>query len=125
MIEIRLEQIQQVRAIASKYKNFECVECTIAIKDYLISQKLNGKQIKLYTGSGIGRDSYIYDDSVPSDAISINGRHQAISIYNNEVEIIFDNHHPDGIPKTQWMANLQFHGKIYYGREFQITEEYF
>ncbi|MDF5727141.1 MAG: papain fold toxin domain-containing protein [Rhizonema sp. PD38] len=99
--EIRLEQIEQVRALACEYKNFECVECTFAIKEYLVSQGINGKQIKLYTGSGIGRDSYIYDDNVPGDAISINGRHQAISIYINEVETIFDNHHHNGICKTQ------------------------
>lgn len=47
----------------------------------------------------MGRDSYIYDDSVPGDAISMNGRHEGISILINEIEMVFDNHHPNGIPK--------------------------
>jgi hypothetical protein len=125
IIEIRAEQLQQIGAIAITYKNLECVECAQAIKNYLINQGIHGKHIKLYTGAGIGRNSYIYDDSVPGDAISINGRHQAIAIVINEVEMVFDNHHPYGIPKEEWIENLQFYGKTHYYQQFDITEEYF
>ncbi|MEO1560230.1 MAG: papain fold toxin domain-containing protein, partial [Cyanobacteria bacterium J06632_19] len=54
--------MQQIEIIASRYGNLECVKCAEAIKNYLILQKITGKQIKLYTGSATGRDSYIYDD---------------------------------------------------------------
>lgn len=124
-IEINLKQIEQIQSIASRYGNLECVKCAEAIKNYLISQKITGKQVKLYTGSSTGRDSYIYDDSVPSDAISLNGHHQGISVLINEMEIVFDNHHHKGIPKILWLNNLQFYGKIHNNKYFQITEEIF
>jgi Papain fold toxin 2 len=125
-VEIGVEAIFQVSAIAQVYLNFECVECAQAIQDYLIAHGIHGRRIELYTGTGIGRNSYIYDDSiVGGDAISLNGRHIAIAIMFNEVEIVFDNHHPEGIPKDQWINNLQFYGKIHLGQQFQITEEEF
>jgi hypothetical protein len=125
LISISIEQIYNLKEIIAKYKNLECVECAQAIQDYLVSQKIPGKRIKLYTGAAIGRDSYIYDESVSGDAISINGRHQGIMIIIDGVEMIFDNHHPDGITKNQWLANLLFYNKLYNGKQFQITEETF
>lgn len=122
---ITIEQVQQIKEIIRKYKNLECVECAQAIQEYLISQGISGKRIKLYTGSAIGRNSYIYDESVSGDAISFNGRHQAIAIILNEVEIIFDNHHPDGLNREEWLPNLLFYNKLYYGQQFEITEEEF
>lgn len=124
-IQIRASQILRLRAIASKYHNLECVECALAIKNYLIAEGINGKHIKLYTGSATGRNGYIYDDSVTGDAISVNGRHQGISVVINEIEMVFDNHHPGGIPKMQWMANLQFYDRIYDQQEFYVIEEEF
>jgi hypothetical protein len=41
------------------------------------------------------------------------------------VEMIFDNHHPDGITRNPWLANLLFYNKLYNGQQFQITEEPF
>ena len=125
MISISIEQIYKLKEIIAKYKNLECVECAQAIQDYLVSQRISGKRLKLYTGSGIGRDSYIYDESVSRDAISIKGRHQGIIIIIDGVEMIFDNHHPDGITRNQWLANLLFYNKLYNGQQFQITEEPF
>ncbi|NEQ66666.1 MAG: hypothetical protein F6J86_24800 [Symploca sp. SIO1B1] len=121
------EQIRQVEAIASSYENFKCVECAQAIKHYLISQKISGKRIKLDTGAAIDdRNNFIYDDSIISvDAISENGRHEGIAILINGVETIFDNHHPDGLLRDEWIENLQFFGKIHLGQDFQITEEDF
>jgi hypothetical protein len=65
----------------------------------LISQGIHGKRIKLYNGYGRGRNSGIYDDSVPGDAISENGRHEGIAMVINSIETIFDNHHPDGLTR--------------------------
>lgn len=125
IIEVNLEQLEQIQNIANRYSNLECVKCAEAIKNYLILQKIRGKTIKLYTGSSTGINSYIYDDSVPGDAISLNGRHQGISIVINEIEIVFDNHHHYGIPKIQWLNNLQFYGKIHNNQIFEITEAIF
>lgn len=125
MSEISAEQILQVKAIIDRYENLKCVECAQAIRNYLISQGIHGKRIKLYTGYGRGRNSGIYDDSVPGNAISENGRHEGIAIVINSIETIFDNHHPDGLKTEQWMTNLQFHGKIFNGLRFIVTEEDF
>ncbi|MFM9266459.1 papain fold toxin domain-containing protein [Tychonema sp. BBK16] len=125
MIEISAEQILQIKAIVDRHENLKCVECAQAIQNYLISQGIYGKRIKLYTGFGRGRNSGIYDDSVPRDAISENGRHEGIALVINNIETIFDNHHPDGLTKEQWMTNLQFHGKIFNGLRFIVTEEDF
>ena len=57
------------------------------------------------------------------EAISENGRHEGIAIVINASEIVFDNHHPNGIPRDEWLLNLQFHDKIFKGKQFQITEE--
>jgi len=91
----------------------------------LLSQDIRGKRIKLYTSSGTNRNRFIYDDSVPREAISENGRYEGIAIVINATEIVFDNHHPDGIPRDEWIANLQFFGKIHNQQQFQITEEPF
>lgn len=125
MVKISIQQIDTLKEIISKYKNLECVECAQAIQNYLISQKIPGKRIKIYTGSAMGRNSYIYDETVSQDAISVNGRHQGIEIIIDEVEMIFDNHHPDGITKAEWLTNLLFYNKLYHGQKFQITEETF
>ena len=123
---MRDDQILRVREIASSFENFKCVECAQAIQDYLVSQGIRGKQIKLYTGSLIKPNNYIYDDSVPiEEAISENGRHQGIAIVINDVEIVYDNHHPAGLPRDEWMSNLQFHAKIFNGWQFQVNEEEF
>ncbi|MCL1464586.1 hypothetical protein LAY41_09105 [Argonema galeatum A003/A1] len=90
----------QVGARASTYENLKCVECARAIKDYLLSQDIRGKRVKLYTGDAASWDSRIYDDSIPGDAISVNGRHEGIAIVINGIETVFDNHHHDGIPST-------------------------
>ena len=50
MSEITAEQILQIKAIVDRDQNFKCVECASNIKDYLISQEIHGKRIKLYTG---------------------------------------------------------------------------
>ncbi|MDZ7960577.1 MAG: papain fold toxin domain-containing protein [Aulosira sp. DedQUE10] len=119
---INAEQLHQIQTIASSYENFKCVECSQAIKDYLISQGINGKLIKLYTGESTGVNSFIYDETFPEEAISTNGRHQGIAIIINDIETIFDNHHPAGISREEWMSNLLFQGLVHFGQQFQVTE---
>ncbi|UBF29666.1 hypothetical protein K9N68_25880 [Kovacikia minuta CCNUW1] len=114
-----------MQQIISQHRNLYCVPCAGAIQDYLIRQGISGKRIKLYTGSVMKPNNYILDDSVPNEAISENGRHEAVSVVIDSQEIVFDNHHPEGLPKLQWLANLQFHNKMMLGWEFQITEEVF
>ncbi|MBE9096011.1 papain fold toxin domain-containing protein [Tychonema sp. LEGE 07203] len=75
-----------------RYENFKCVECASNIKDYLTSQGIHRKRIKLYTGEAIGWNGNIYDRSLPGEAISVNGCHEGIAIIINNIEIIFDNH---------------------------------
>jgi len=124
-ISINAEQLSQIQTIASNYGNFKCVECALAIKNYLISQGIHGKLIELCTGASTGPNSFIYDETFPEEAISNNGRHQGILIIINGVEIVFDNHHTKGIPKERWMANLMFQGLIHFGQEFEISESEF
>lgn len=71
---MRDEQILRLREIASGFENFYCVECAGAIQEYLMAEGIHGKRIKLYTGSAVKPNNYIYDDSVPKEAISENGR---------------------------------------------------
>ena len=125
MNEITAEKILEIKAIVDRYENFKCVECASNIKDYLTSQGIHGKRIKLYTGEAIGWNGNIYDDSVPGEAISVNGRHEGIAIVINNVETVFDNHHSDGLPRDEWIANLQFHDKILNNKQFQTKEEEF
>ena len=90
----------------------------------MISQGIKGKRIKIYTGTAMGWDANIYDDLL-GYAISMNGHHEGISIIISEVEIVYDNLHPEGLTRNQWLDNLQFDSKLYLGKEFEITEEYF
>ncbi len=88
------------------------------------SQKIPGKHIKLYTGSQRGKDSGIWDDSVEM-TISENGRHEGIAIEMGGVEMVFDNHHPNGVPKEEWLKNLVFDEKIAGRAEFIIDVDTF
>lgn len=121
-ISLNPEQLRQIYTIASSYDNFQCVECSQAIKDYLISERISGKLIKLYTGASTGANSFIYDETFPEEAISTNGRHQGISVIINDIETVFDHHHPAGISRDKWIANLLFQGLVHFGQQFQITE---
>lgn len=53
--------------------------------------------------------------------ISVNGRHEAISVDINNEELIFDNLHPQGILRQDWLNNL--YSLINdMGEDFQIAE---
>jgi hypothetical protein len=68
------------------------------------------------------RAQYIYDDSIRGDAISSNNYHVGIAVIIQNQETVFDNHHPDGIDRENWMANLMFPSRLYFNRSFQVTE---
>ncbi len=111
---------------ATGYTNLECIQCASAIKTYLIAQKIPGKLLKISTGADLDfRNSFLYDDSIPGDAISETGYHEGVSVIVDGVEIVFDNNHPTGVRKEQWLANFQFFGKVHLGQELIIIEESF
>ncbi len=120
------EVVQEIRDIVNSYKpdeNLKCVECAGEIEAYLKEQGIHGRRIKLDTTRQVNADYYIYDDSLPQGApdgiIADNGHHEGIAIRINGEEIVFDNHHPDGVLHEQWMNNLTFYGKEHRGDSFR------
>ena len=127
--EVTSEILQGIYNIASSYKNLQCDECAYAIENYLKEQKIQGKHIDLNTPQPSARyDDYIYDDSLPpnsegiSFAISENGHHEGVAVIVNGKDMVFDNHHPNGIPYEEWKKNLVFDSKIRFGAEFDESE---
>ncbi|BAY40879.1 hypothetical protein NIES2111_52690 [Nostoc sp. NIES-2111] len=107
---------QQITEIASSFHLFECVECANAIRQFLTIQNVPGKIIRLSTGSTKEPFCNIYHELLQEN-ISTNGRHEAIA----GQELIFDNIHPVGISKVNWMNNL--YSPIQdIGIDFQISE---
>lgn len=111
---------QQIEDIASKFKLFECVECAEAIKQFLIERDIKGKHVKLFTGSTEEPFSNIYHE-VLAENISINGRHEAIAVYINGEELIFDNIYSQGVFRRTWLNNLNSPVQDI-GGSFQVTE---
>ncbi|MBW4471769.1 MAG: hypothetical protein KME45_15360 [Stenomitos rutilans HA7619-LM2] len=67
----------------------------------------------------------VFRECLTGSAIAKNGRHEGIAVTIEDTEIVFDNHHPRGIPRKTWLANLQFHNKAFSGQPFQVTETTF
>jgi Papain fold toxin 2 len=114
---------QQITAIASRFHLFECVECAAAIQQFLITQNISGKSIRLFTGNTREPFCNIYHERLQEN-ISTNGRHEAIAVEINGQELIFDNIHHHGISRVDWMNS--FYCPIQdLGAIFQITETEF
>jgi hypothetical protein len=113
----------QLSAIAKQFQIFECVPCAIALRQFLIEQRVFGKQISLFTGSIEDPFCNIYHERLRQN-ISVNGRHEAISVEIDGQELIFDNIHPEGISKVDWIDNLYCPAQDL-GGSFQITETAF
>ncbi|GAA6620052.1 papain fold toxin domain-containing protein [Scytonema sp. NUACC26] len=111
---------QQIASIASRFQIFECIQCAEAIKRFLIEQKIRGKQIKLFTGSTEDPFCNIYHE-ILNQNISTNGYHEAIVLEIEGKELVFDNIHPQGVLKADWINNLYCPIKDI-GGDFQITE---
>ena len=94
------------------------------MRKYLVDRGIDGNLIKISTGANLDpRNFFLYDDSVPGDAISESGYHEGICITIDGQEIAFDNHHPEGILKTEWLSNFQFFGKLHLGQELIVIAE--
>ena len=111
---------QEVIGIASSFGIFDCIPCARAIKEFLIEQGVQGKQIKLDTGSQDPLYGRIYDDSV-GELIATTGHHEGIILEIEGQEIVFDNIHFEGIPKLIWMQNL-YSPILEIGEDFKIVE---
>ncbi len=117
------ELCQQITAIANRFRLFECVECATAIRQFLITQSIPGKSINLSTGSTKEPFCNIYHERLEEN-ISTNGRHEAIAVEIDGQELIFDNIHPVGISRVEWISNL--YSPIQdLGADFEITETEF
>jgi hypothetical protein len=123
--EVTPEVLQDIRDIVNPHENFKCVECATEIEAYLKEQGIHGERIILDTVKLVDEDSNIYDDSHPPKAeedgyiISINGHHEGIAIKINGEEKVFDNLHPDGVPRQQWMNDLTYHSKVFGQSDFR------
>ncbi|MEC4819252.1 MAG: papain fold toxin domain-containing protein [Scytonema sp. PMC 1069.18] len=115
-----LELRSQITSIASSFQIFECVQCAEAIKRFLSKQGIRGKQIKLFTGSTEDPFCNIYHE-IQDQNISTNGRHEAIALEIEGTELVFDNIHPQGVLRLDWINNLYCPIKDI-GGDFQITE---
>jgi hypothetical protein len=111
---------QQITALAQTFKIFQCEPCALTIQEFLIRQGKSGKLIKLYTGNELGKYGNIYHEKLNKN-IATNGHHQAIAVIINQTELIFDNLHPEGINRQQWLNNF-YCIAMDLGSGFQITE---
>lgn len=114
---------QEVVRIASGFGIFDCIPCARAIKEFLVEQGVQGKHIKLDTGSQDPLYGRIYDDSV-GELIATTGHHEGVVVEIEGEEIMVDNIHSEGIPRSVWMQNL-YSPILEVGREFQVTEKMF
>jgi hypothetical protein len=144
--KVTQEHLNEIRRIVSKYKNLECVPCANEIEEYLKSQKIKGRHIRLDTGDTQGADSNIYDDNVvlpENEVISTNGKHEAIlieidlelaiangvmgventTVTRGKVKVVFDNHRPNGMIQESWLNGLQFFNKVHSNPPKQFSQK--
>ncbi|BBD56202.1 hypothetical protein NIES204_35270 [Planktothrix agardhii NIES-204] len=115
---------QQIAKIASRYGVFQCIDCSQAIKEFLIARNLNGKKIKLDLGRQDLPWAVIYDLR-RQQQISTTGYHEGISITIDREEIIFDNIDHSGVNRQEWLQNLTSPTLELGMGSFQIIEEEF
>ena len=76
---LTLKQKQDLAKIADSYANLQCVQCPLAIKNYLQLAGIPGKLIKINTQADLDyRNCFLYDDSIEGDAISETGYHEGV-----------------------------------------------
>ena len=115
---------EEITKIASCYGVFQCIECSQAIRSFLIVKNLHGKQIKLSLERQDLPWAVIYDLR-REQQISTNGYHEGISIIFNEQEIIFDNVDHGGVTRQEWLDNLTSPSLELGMGSFKIIEEEF
>ena len=94
-----------IQRIADQYPVFQCIACAAAIRSFLEQNGISGQLLRLSTGSTVWPYSNIYHIG-RDELISQNNRHEAISVILDGEEIIFDNLHPTGISRQDWLANF-------------------
>jgi len=115
---------QEIAKIASLYGVFQCIECSQAIKEFLIVRNLHGKQIKLDLGRQDLPWAVIYDLQ-RQQQIATNGYHEGISITIEGEEIVFDNIDHSGVIRQEWLQNLTSPTLELGMGSFKIIEEEF
>jgi hypothetical protein len=115
------EQLRrQVASIAGCFQIFECIQCAEAIEQFLKTQGIRGKLIRISTGSSEEPFGNIYHEGLQQN-IATNGQHEGIALTIEDIELIFDNIHHQGIPRRIWLNNFYCPIKDL-GGNFQIEE---
>lgn len=120
------EQLDNIRQIAAKYGNFQCVPCSEEIQEYLKAEQIKGKLIKISTKINKLPFSIITNPRGGDRPIATNGFHQGIAITveteSEFVNLVFDNIYPQGIPLEDWLNS--FGGPLVedFGGVFIVTE---
>ncbi|MDY6804087.1 MAG: papain fold toxin domain-containing protein [Cyanobacteriota bacterium] len=120
------EQLDNIRQIAAKYGNFQCVPCSEEIQEYLKGEQIGGKLIKISTKIDKLPFSIITNPRGSDRPIATNGFHQGIVIAveteSKVVNLVFDNIYPEGIPLEDWLNS--FGGPLVedFGGDFIVTE---
>ncbi len=111
---------QEITRIASQFSLFQSILCAEAIQLFLMTRGIPARYIRLFTGSTEDPFCNIYHEALQRN-ISTNGYHEAIALVIAGQELIFDNIHPEGISRVDWMKNLYCPAQDF-GGDFQITE---
>ncbi|MBE9094434.1 papain fold toxin domain-containing protein [Tychonema sp. LEGE 07203] len=123
------EQLDELKQIAKKYRNFQCVSCSQAIQNYLTKQEIKGKIIRISTVPDRLPFSIITNPVGSDRQISTNGFHQGVLVEMSTelgtLETVFDNLYPNGIPKDDWLKS--FGGLLVedFNGEFVVTQTEF
>ena len=86
---------------------------------------MNGKKPKYVTKSKIAQTLFLFPVPCSLFPLPLPQRQFSMLTYLDGIEIVFDNHHPQGVAKVEWLANFQFFGKIHLGQELIVIEENF
>ncbi|NEQ42014.1 MAG: hypothetical protein F6K40_39895 [Okeania sp. SIO3I5] len=104
------EQLDNIRQIAAKYGNFQCVACSEEIQEYLEAEQIGGKLIKISTKINKLPFSIITNPKGSDRPVATNGFHQGIvvsvEIESEVVNLVFDNIYPNGIPLEDWLNSF-------------------
>jgi len=114
------DRYQHVIEIARQFGIFDCIPCARAIRAFLTEQHIPHIHLQLDTGSQDPIYGRIYDDSL-DELIATTGHHEGIAIMLDGQELIVDNLHPEGLPRSMWLQNL-YSPILELDKSYQITE---
>jgi RHS repeat-associated protein len=95
------------RAIRSRGLNRigSCDECAELLKTEFIRRNISGRHIRLETGARAGAAGRIGYEGI-EEPISLYGFHEGVVVRVGEVDMVYDNINPRGVPYDEWMSNL-------------------